>query len=143
MTKFRVIRKTVNYAIKREKEKCWRQAIIAYTRCIVMCADKVQKLTSKRAQQKLMGWTYKCMEKCAYIENYVLFLEQKERYEQSKLQTQNVPFNINKIMEDYFQSPKGLRHTQEQKKSLTDIAKLLDISRPKITFANVFGCEGN
>ena len=56
------------------------------------------------------------MEKCAYIENYVLFLEQKERYEQSKLQTQNVPFNINKIMEDYFQSPKGLRHTQEQKK---------------------------
>ena len=83
----------MNYAIKREKEKCWRQAIIAYTRCIVMCADKVQKLTSKRAQQKLMGWTYKCMEKCAYIENYVLFLEQKERYEQSKLQTQNVPFN--------------------------------------------------
>ena len=134
----------LDHAAKSENVGSYQEAVKAHKRCVVIIQHLVNNVvTSKTVKSKLMAKAVQSIQRTQTLENLLLHLEEvRLKKESESVVPAEVPKDVAKFLEEYFKSPKGLKHTDEQKVSINNISHLVNISRPKKTLDDVVGMAG-
>ena len=144
MENFRVVRKLLNYATENESKKCYGEAIKSQREAVHLMQHLVNNVvTSKTVQNELMLQVIKTIQRVYDLENIIVQNEERRKYKEIHQSKPQKDLNVEESLKNYFESKQGQKHTEEQKKSLENISKIVNISKPKINFNDIYGMEGN
>ena len=143
MEKFKIARKLWNKAIENEKNSNYDEAIKCHKEFVLMIKYLVNnEVTSKTVREKLMSKAIESIKRTQALENIVLHLE-NARKNMSKIQLASSKYSsTEEMLEAYFKTPKGKSQCKEKIEAITNIARIINISKPELTLADVHGMDG-
>ena len=142
--KLKVLDQFFDHAAASENEGAYQEAVKAFKRSVVIIQDLVNNVvTSKTVKAKLMAKAVDSIKRTQTIENLLLHMEElKLKNDKQSVKTTENPKDVAKMLEEYFATPRGLKHTDEQKVALNNISHLVNITKPTKTLDDVIGMEG-
>ena len=140
--KLKTVARLYNYATKNEDKGEYCEALKCHKECVQILQQVINEdITSESVKQKMMSQALVSIKRGQVLENLILHLA-----EAKKETNQSVPNgrdkNIQDILQKYFESEVGQKHTQEQIECIQHISKIINISNPTTTMDDIFGMEG-
>ena len=134
----------LDIAVGHENSACYEEAIKAHKRSVLLIQHLVNNhFSSKTIQKKLISTAINSIKQTEILENILLHLKNAKLLHISSEIPQVSNKNVKQLLEDYFLSPHGQHHTDEQKKSIENISKICNISKSTTSLKNVAGMHGN
>ena len=137
---FKAARKLLNYAAKNESNKCYGEAIKSQREAVHLIHYLVNNVVkSNTVKRELMQQVVTIVQRTAALENIVAQNEAMRKHTQKKENKETTNLNVQDLLTKYFESKQGQRHTEEQMKSIVNMSKICNISKPTIKFCDVYG----
>ena len=133
----------LDIAIEHENNACYQEAVKAHKRSVLLIQHLVNNhISSKTVQNKLISVAINSIKQTEILENILIHLKNAKSLQVTSDTSRVSNKNVNKLLEEYFLSPEGQRHTDEQKVCIENISKIVNISKSKTTLKDVAGMEG-
>ena len=143
MEHFKMARKLWNKAIDNERNANYVEAIKCHKEFVLMIKYLVNnEVTSKTVREKLMCKAIESIKRSQALENIVLHLENAKK-NMAKIQLASSRYSsTEEMLEAYFETPKGKSQCKEKIEAITNIARIINISKPELTLEDIYGMEG-
>ena len=137
-------RKLINYATENEQKQCFGETIKSQREAVHLLQHIINnEVKSKTVKKELMEQVVQIIKRTAALENIVAQNEGLAKHRQMQETDGKKNLNVEQILSEYFESKQGQKHTDEQKKSIVNMSKIVNISKPTTKLSDVFGMEGN
>lgn len=143
LSRFAVLEKLYKYAHDMESKGDYVEALKCHKECVHIIQHMVvNEIKSQKVKDQLKQKAIESISRGEHLENLINHQKKTKEYKAFVAKNLQPKINVDEKLKWYFDSQKGQQHTEEQKKSIVNISKLINISKSTTTLKDVCGMEG-